>query len=53
MDLHNNRIGREIGEELSKQGKYLAKDYIDAVFSNKDRLQVDERTGNWGRWWAK
>ena len=50
MDLHNNRIGREIGEELSNQGFWVTRqDYIDAVLANKDRLQVDERTGNWGK----
>ena len=50
MDLHNNRIGREIGEELSNKGFWVTRqDYINTVLANKDRLQVDKRTGNWGK----
>lgn len=50
MDLHNNKIGREIGEELSKKGFWVIRqDYINAVLANKDRLQIKERTGSWGK----
>ena len=50
MDLHNNRIGREIGEELSNKGFWVSRqEYINAVLANKDRLKVTKPKGSWGK----
>jgi hypothetical protein len=48
MDLHNNRIGREIALELLDSGSDISKQaIIDKIIEYKDKFIVNERTGKW------
>ena len=46
MDLHNNRIGRQIAIELLESGSNISRQsIIDKIIEYKDKLIVKERTG--------
>ena len=48
MDLHNNRIGRQIAIELLESGSNISRQsIIDKIIEYKDKLIVKERTGKW------
>ena len=45
MDMHNNKIGGEIGKELFEKGIKDDLSYIKEILKNKDRLDVIDKTG--------
>ncbi|MDR2192381.1 MAG: hypothetical protein LBO62_05855 [Endomicrobium sp.] len=47
MDLHNNRVGREIAERLLKSGDGSIKSFIDEILAHKDALLIDKPTEKW------
>ncbi|MCL1973007.1 MAG: hypothetical protein FWG57_08500 [Endomicrobia bacterium] len=47
MDLHNNKIGREIGKRLSESGITSYNRYKEEILKNKDSLEVYIPTGKW------
>ncbi|MCL1973009.1 MAG: hypothetical protein FWG57_08510 [Endomicrobia bacterium] len=50
MDLHNNRIGRQIAIELLESGSNISKQsVIDKIIEYKDKFIVTKPTGNWGK----
>lgn len=47
MDLHNNKIGRDIGKRLSESGITSYSKYKEEILKNKDQLEVYAPTGKW------
>ncbi len=47
MDLHNNKIGREIAVELMQTGDLSVGVIINSIIINKDKLKIDKPTGKW------
>ena len=51
MDLHNNKIGREIAKDLLERGIRDDLSYIKEILKNKERLKITDKTGEWS--WYK
>jgi hypothetical protein len=47
MDLHNNRIGREIAIELLMSDNISKQTIINKIIGYKDKFIINEKTGKW------
>jgi hypothetical protein len=45
MDMHNNKVCREIGKELLEKGIKDDSSYIGEILKNKDLLDIIDKTG--------